>query len=47
MIFLPATGRGTAVGGGGAQAAMRKVSCKGMYPSTMLRMVPLPGPGRN
>ena len=47
--FLPETGRGTSEAGGGAQAglalveAARDTAC----PSTILRMVPLPGTGRN
>lgn len=41
--FLPYRGRETTVGGGGALSLVHSGRC----PSTMLRMVPLPVPGRN
>ena len=41
--FLPQRGRGTTEGGGGALSVVHARLC----PSTTLRVVPLPVPGRN
>ena len=43
--ILPRRGRGTGDAGGGV-ALHRRRAC-GPYPSTMLRMVPLPLPGED
>jgi hypothetical protein len=45
-LILPQRGRGTTAGGGGARASTLGVSGLLPCPSTMLRMVPLPVPGR-
>ncbi len=44
--ILPQRGRGTTAGGGGARASSRTDCGHIPCPSTMLRMVPLPVPGR-
>jgi hypothetical protein len=44
-LILPGTGRGTAAAGGGGGGSPHRVPSL-CSPSTMLRMVPLPVPGR-
>jgi len=45
-MILPGTGRGTATRSGVVEGVPRPALCQVEAPSTMLRMVPLPVPGR-
>jgi len=45
-MILPGTGRGTATRSGVVEGPLRQRRASRPAPSTMLRMVPLPVPGR-